>query len=187
MSQAFVISAVMSSVLVTLAHGQTLEQPQRLAANGSAPLPVAGQATRADRLGGQELYRIAVYSQGGRSDRIHLASEDVAKALRIVITYEDNLRRPETRDWIRELVPRLEPAEVAHLRGTFAPLRYGDVVLIEYSPAKGTAVRVNSATAVPAAHHELMLEFLDHWLGQRPVSEEIKQALLEDVSGRSGS
>ena len=28
------------------------------------------------------------------------------------------------------------------------------------------------------AHHDLMLAFLDHWLGQRPVSEDLKRTLL---------
>jgi hypothetical protein len=32
--------------------------------------------------------------------------------------------------------------------------------------------------AVSGAHHDLMLAFLDHWLGQQPVSEEIKRMLL---------
>lgn len=49
---------------------------------------------------------------------------------------------------------------------------------VEYVPAKGTVVRVNRAVAVSGAHHELMLAFLDHWLGQRPLSEEIKRTLL---------
>jgi hypothetical protein len=31
---------------------------------------------------------------------------------------------------------------------------------------------------VSGAHHDLMLAFLDHWLGDRPVSEDIKRTLL---------
>ena len=57
-------------------------------------------------------------------------------------------------------------------------LNVGDVVLVEYTPARGTFVRVNRAVAVSGAHHDLMLAFLDHWLGDRPVSEAIKRALL---------
>jgi hypothetical protein len=72
----------------------------------------------------------------------------------------------------------LEPAATAHLRGTFAPLRNGDIVLVEYVPTKGTTVRINRGVAVSGAHHDLMLAFLDHWLGQQPVSEEIKRMLL---------
>jgi hypothetical protein len=34
---------------------------------------------------------------------------------------------------------------------------------------------------VSGAHHDLMLAFLDHWLGDRPVSEELKRTLLAGV------
>jgi hypothetical protein len=56
-------------------------------------------------------------------------------------------------------------------------------VQIEFAPEKGTTVRVNKAVAVSGGHHDLMLAFLDHWLGQRPVSEEIKRTLLTWTPG----
>ena len=102
----------------------------------------------------------------------------VLRALRIEVTYQDDLRRRVPLDWQSELVPRLDPQPIAHVRGIFAPLRKGDVVQIEYLPQKGTTVRVNRDIAVSGAHHDLMLAFVDHWLGQRPVSDEIKRALL---------
>jgi Chalcone isomerase-like len=73
------------------------------------------------------------------------------------------------------------------LRGAFAPLRYGDVVLVEYVPIKGTTVRINRGVAVSGAHHDLMLAFLDHWIGQQPVSEEVKRSLLASSGSGSGS
>jgi hypothetical protein len=124
----------------------------------------------------EDLYKIALYATPP-FDQSQLLSPDVAKALRIEVTYERDWRRPAV-DWFRELVPRLEPAAVAHLLGVFAPLRRGDIVLIEYAPRRGTTVHINRSTAVFGARHELMLAFLDHWLGQRPVSEDIKRVLL---------
>jgi len=81
--------------------------------------------------------------------------------------------------WRRELVPRLDAAATAHISGVFAPLRHADTVVISYAPGKGTTVRVNSSITASAAHHDLMLAFLDHWLGQRPLSESLKRALLK--------
>ena len=101
--------------------------------------------------------------------------------LRIDVTYREDVLRPMALDWRRELVPPLEAAGVAHLRGVFAPLQYGDSVQIEYVPAKGTTVRVNKGVAGSVAQHDLMLAFLDHWLGDRPVSEEIKRTLLASL------
>jgi hypothetical protein len=81
-------------------------------------------------------------------------------------------------DWRGELIPPLEPQAVKHLRGAFGPLRHGDVVQIEYVPGRGTTVRVNRGVTASGAHHDLMLAFLDHWLGDRPVSADMKRALL---------
>ena len=160
------------------AHAQSIHPPS-VTAEGAAPIPKAAEAARSGLLGVIDLYRLAVYVGSPVADRAQLLSSNVPKALRIVITYEDDLFRPRFPiDWRRELIPVLEPAAVAHLQGTFAPLQHGDVVLVEYVPAKGTTVRVNKAVAVTGGSHELMLAFLDHWLGQRPVSEEVKRALM---------
>jgi hypothetical protein len=151
--------------------------PSHLVLDGVGTVPLAAHARRTYLLDAAAIYIVAVYIDGSL-DRGHLAAADVAKALRIDVTYIDDLRRRMTHDWRRELVPPLEPAATAHLRGTFAPLRNGDIVLVEYVPTKGTTVRINRGVAVSGAHHDLMLAFLDHWLGQQPVSEEIKRMLL---------
>jgi hypothetical protein len=159
------------------ALAQEVHPAELIIRDGAGPLRLAGQARRADLLGSLELYAIALYADGA-PDRERLASPDTAKALRIVVSYRNDLRRPVTLDWQRELIPRLEARAVAQLRSDFAALRQGDVVQIEYAPARGTTVRINRGVAVPDAHHDLMLAFLDHWLGDRPVSEELKRALL---------
>ena len=153
-----------------------IRPPEQITIGGGEVLRLCGQAQRTHLLGTVELYTVALYSDGVGYAR--LASADVAKALRIDVTYDHDLRRRVVLDWRRELVPPLEPQAVAHLRGSFAPLRHGDVVQIEYVPDKGTSVRVNKAVAVAGAHHDLMLAFLDQWLGDRPVSEQVKRTLL---------
>jgi hypothetical protein len=154
---------------------QNASMPSAITSYGSVSLTRIAQATRVYLAGLEELYRIGLYVATS-VDRAQMLSEDVAKALRIEITYERDLHRPPVVGWQRELVPRLEPAP-ARFDRAFAGLRRGDIVTIEYSPRHGTTVRVNSTIVVLSERHELMLAFLDHWLGQRPVSEEVKQAL----------
>ena len=173
------LSAVLiASALHLQVDTQSVEHPATLLTENNVSLPRAGQAARARLLGQQPIYSVAVYVAGSLSDRDHLASPDVPKILRIATTEEEDLYRRVVLDWRQELVPPLEPAEATHLRGAFASLRGGDLVVVEYVPNKGTAVRVNKAVAVPSAGHDLILAFLNHWLGQRPVSEEMKRALL---------
>jgi hypothetical protein len=151
--------------------------PEQITIGERESLRLWGWAQRTHLLGAVDLYTVAVYSPAG-SDYARLAAIDAPKALRIEVTHQDDLRRRVPLDWQRELVPRLDPQPIAHLRGVFAPLRTGDVVQIEYLPQKGTTVRVNRDIAMSGAHHDLMLAFLDHWLGQRPVSDEIRRTLL---------
>ena len=171
-------------VLVLTASGSHVGQnPPAMTLGGTMTLPLAAQASRVHLLGAVELYTLAVYAEGGPLNRERLVSVDTPKALRIQVTYdrvahEKALRSPVAVDWRGELVPRLEGPAMANLRATFLPLQYGDVINIEYLPRKGTFVRVNSLRAVEGGHHDVMLAFLDNWLGQRPVSEEMKRALL---------
>lgn len=174
------LSLVCSLLLVVpagAAPAQTAEQPASLQLDGPTVLTRVGLATRAERLGLVELYSIALYLAAPPTDRAQMASEQTAKALRIEVKYDTGLRPVVPIDWRRELVPSLNSAAIARLRETFAPLKAGDLVLIAYVPDRGTTVRVNKGIVVFEGSHDLMMAFLDHWLGQTPVSEEIKQAL----------
>ncbi len=99
--------------------------------------------------------------------------------MRIEVTSDDDPLSPLTRPWRRELVPSLDPVAAAQLRVLTGSVRKGDVLLVHYEPGKGTTIRGNTHTIVSSAPHDLMVAFLDQWLGQRPVSEDLKRALLE--------
>lgn len=165
------------AVFVGITAQARAQQPDTIATREGLHLPRAAQAERSHLLGSMEMYSLALYVEPANRSIERLRSADVAKALRIVIRYQEDLRRTAAVDWRRELLPVLTPQASAHLRGTFAPLRQGDVILVEYEPSKGATLRVNKSVAVSDASHDLMLAFLDHWIGQRPVSEEIKDIL----------
>ena len=170
------IAAIASfAITPTILHGQS---PAEVRA-GYTPLTLLAEGSRTDQLGGEALYTVAVYAKEGPLDVARLASADIAKALRIEVTSDDDPSSPLTRPWRRELVPRLDMAAAAQLRALTSPVRKGDVLLVEYEPGKGTTIRGNKLTVVSRAPHGLMVAFLDQWLGQRPVSEELKRTLLE--------
>ena len=165
-----------------MASAQDVTHPATLAPDGGTPLPRVGQAERVHLLGARKLYGVAVYAAAPIQDA-GLVSPQTAKVIRIEITHENDLRRQVTIDWRRELIPPLDGRAIVQLRGTFGGLQRGDVVLIEYTPTRGTSIRVNKGTAVSGIDHDLMLAFLDHWLGQRPVSEELRRSLLAGEPG----
>lgn len=168
------------SCTAAAASARQAPPPDRIVLEPGGRLQRAAAARRTYLLGAVDLYTVAIYSAAA-IDRERLASPDVAKVLRIDVTYQVDVFRPIALDWRRELVPPLDAAGVAHLQGVFAPLQHGDAVQIEYVPARGTTVRVNNTVAGSVAQHDLMLAFLDHWLGDRPVSEEIKRRLLASL------
>jgi len=167
---------LVAAVAVSPLAAQT--PPGSLELDAGATVPLVAQARRAYQLGSVDLYTVAIYANAPIRDTATLASKDVAKAVRIEITYQPDLQRGMTYDWQRELIPALDPAGTASLRRIIAPLRAGDVLQVDYTREKGTTVRANKDVAVSRASHDLILAFLDHWVGQRPMSEEIKQALL---------
>ncbi len=146
---------------------------------GWTSLALVAEGTRTDQLGGNTLYTVAVYAEERPLDLAHLASADAPKALRIEVVNDDDPFSPLTRPWRRELVPRLDPAATTQLLAIVGAVRKGDVLLVEYVPGKGTTIRGNALTAVSRAPHGLVVAFLDQWLGQRPVSEDLKRTLLE--------
>lgn len=171
---------LIAGVLLTSAPASAGQAPagEPIATDGAERLRLAGQAQRRHLLGTVDLYEVAIYGDAGTAPQA-LSSAEAAKTLRITVTCdEDPRRRRVPIDWRGELVPRLEPAAAAHLRASFAPVRDGDVIAVEYTPGRGTTIRINKAVVVTGAEHDLMLAFLDHWLGDRPVSEAMKRTLL---------
>jgi hypothetical protein len=172
------VFALVALLAVSSVVGQATAPPPSLTPEGGGPLTLLGHATRVSLLGAVDVYRLALYADGPPISVDSLRADDKPKALRIEVLYQEDLLRRVPIDWRRELVPVLETPATTHLRAAFGSLRQRDVLLVEYVPSKGTAVRVNRTIAVGNTNHDLMLAFLDHWLGQRPVSEEIKRALL---------
>ena len=152
--------------------------PASLELDGSVSVRLAAQARRAHLVGAVDLYRVAVYANVPLRDGAALSSSDEPKAIRVDVIYKPDLHRPLPIDWQRELIPGLDAGATAELRRIFMPLRGGDVLQIDYTREKGTTVRVNRDLAVSRGSHDVLLAFLDHWIGQRPLSEEMKQALL---------
>ena len=177
-SIAFTAGGVLAAILATSSVAAQGSHPSSIALDGGGSVPLAAQASRAHLVASVDLYSIAIYLNGSIRDAAAFLPRQVPKALRIEVTYQPDIKRPMPLDWQRELIPALEPAAMAELRRIIAPLRYGDVLQVDYTSEKGTTVRVNRDVAVSRGSHDLMLAFLDHWVGQRPVSEEMKQALL---------
>lgn len=82
-------------------------------------------------------------------------------------------------EWRRELEPALSDPERRKLRDAYAALTQGDTIRIAYAPGRGATLSVSGADVLSTDGHELIAAFLEIWLGRTPVSEEVKEKLLE--------
>jgi hypothetical protein len=160
------------------APAQDARQPPETMALGTSSLSLVAKARRTHLLDAVDLYGVAIYVPDHEPLRPALLDPHVAKVLRVEVHAADDLTQRSTIDWRSELIPRLNAAGTAHLRNAVGALRRGDLLLVEYSPQLGTSVRINKTVVVPSASHDLMLAYADHWLGQRPISEEMRRQLL---------
>jgi hypothetical protein len=75
-------------------------------------------------------------------------------------------------------VEALKP-RIAQLLSLFADGKEGDVILIDYLPGSGTVVTLNGAPkGKPIPGEDFYRALLRIWLGDKPVDDDLKQAML---------
>lgn len=149
--------------------------PERLELNG-ARLELAGRGTRETML--IDLYSVGWYLPEGKSSSVSPDDSSQAMAFRIIIDYSGDRPEQIPSAWREELLPPLNEAQMVELRRAYAGLRAGDTATVAYAPGSGTTIQVNGQALFTDSGYGLMAAFVDLWLGAKPVSEALKNALL---------
>ena len=149
--------------------------PAQLTVRGQS-LVLNGQAVRSELFGMIELYRIGLYLPERTSEAAQIKSDSPKTLLLHVLHDTRSQYLPE--NWRDELRAVLKPNELRKLRAAYVTAQSGDFITISYVPGEGSRLTVNDDVVLESQGRELMYAFLQQWLGQRPVSEEIKSALL---------
>ncbi len=145
---------------------------------GEHRLVRVGLATRSMLFGFVELYTIGLYLPGRDTRLERIRSKETPKALMLEVDYEGDTEYGIPESWRDELLPVLGPEDTHALRQAYGSIKAGDMVTISYVPKTGTRVAVNDRTVFMTEGQAVMAAFLDNWLGQQPVSEDIKSSLL---------
>lgn len=154
--------------------------------SGGPSLTRLAQATRMERLGSIPVYTVALYASTRVPEPEGLSRPEIAKAVRVDVRYDPDLRPRVPVDWRRELVPNLNSAAVSSLDRGFAALEAGDVLIVSYVPNRGTSIRLNRHTIVAEGEHDVMLAFLDHGSASGRYPRTSRRRSLPD-SGRPES
>lgn len=124
-----------------------------------------------------KLYGCALYLPSRATRLPDIMDRGIAKALRLQILYPDP---PEAmpKSLRRVFVRHLAPADLARLTRDYAGLESQDVVLFTYAPSTGSDILINGRRVLAVPGHALIADLLTYWLGAKPVSKELRAALL---------
>ena len=86
--------------------------------------------------------------------------------------FDDNLSDEQ----LNKLKPRIKL-----FNGLFKTVRKGDVILLDYVPGKGTLVTINHKNIGAVTGAEFYHALLMIWLGENPVGDDLKSALLGQI------
>ena len=114
------------------------------------------------------LYRLGIYKEGSKTAYV------------VEIMYDGSVPDKIPSNWQNELLPLLSAEQEKKLKGEYAQLTAGDVIVIANEEDTAT-VRVNGKAVLSNLkkdqNEQLLRAFNDIWLGDKPVSDSLKKDL----------
>ena len=132
-----------------------------------------------------KVYIAMLYLENPGSDRDQVISDPGAKQLIMHFLYKEVDKDALVEAWndgfngngTAEQLDALK-AEIAEFNGLFETVKKGDRIVLDYVPDKGTTVSINAAEKGTIAGKEFNDLLLSIWLGDKPVGEKLREALL---------
>lgn len=132
-----------------------------------------------------KIYATALYVQEVSQDAAKVITQPGAKRVVMHVLYDELAQEKLSAAWEEGFKDNLEAAEYEQLKpqieqfkALFPMLVAGDRVLLDYIPGEGTRVRLQNEDKGIIAGEAFYPALLKIWLGEEPVTEELKDALL---------
>ena len=132
-----------------------------------------------------DVYLAALYLQARTPDAAAILSDDGPASVTMNIIYSEISKKKITDGWIDGLDDNLTSSERKDIQTRleafnklFTAMQKGDVVRIDYTPDKGTEVRLNGEWRGSVEGNDFFRALLKVWLGSDPVSKSLKQDML---------
>ncbi len=150
--------------------------PDEVTVNGEV-LKRVSQGTRSKMF--VDIYKVGLYLPSKDAD---LDNKETTKAFVVEILYDKNSAKGNIPDaWKEELLPTLGKQDVRALKSAADMLTVGAVSKITYAYGHDTHVIISSENIIADSGSDLFNAFTDIWMGEAPVSEALKSALLSGV------
>lgn len=132
-----------------------------------------------------DVYIGALYLPAKTADALAILSDEGPASVLMHILYSEISKKKLTDGWIDGLDANLSKDERQAIQPRldafnklFAAAHKGDVLSIEYSPDRGTEVRINGEWRGAIEGNDFFRALLKIWLGPNPVSKSLKQDML---------
>jgi Chalcone isomerase-like len=132
-----------------------------------------------------DIYIGALYLPARTPDAAAILSDSGPASVLMHILHGKIDREKITGAWTEGMRTNLGSEEMQALQPTldtfnrlFTTVHKGDIIRIDYNPAKGTEVRINDELRGTAGDNTFFRALLKVWLGPEPVSSSLKKAML---------
>lgn len=130
-----------------------------------------------------DVYQCALYfpaNEKPNQNKLAAAAKDLKSPIAIRIEISTSMLPDKMPDVWRETIESEVTGKAFHrFRKGFARLDEGDVLLFLYLPGEGTRLLLNDKPVFKDPGPGLMQGLLEQWVGSNPISEDLKQALIE--------
>lgn len=126
-----------------------------------------------------QLYQVSLYLEEKTSDHTVVLDNDTAKIIRLQVLYEDKLPEEIPGVWQEPLEEEISKEMFGLVQDLYDDIGTGDIVLFIYESGGATTVSLNGDNIISERNSELVNTMLENWLGNDPVSGNLKRLLLD--------
>lgn len=130
-----------------------------------------------------DIYGCSLYLPHPVTSVAKVEADDLPVAASVRVLVHDTSGRIPGR-WRRLLHREVSAEDYAELEQAYHALAYGDRVIFLFQPSDGTRVLRNGATIIHVAGKSLMNAVLEQWIGDHPVSTDLRAALTRGLAAR---
>jgi len=128
-----------------------------------------------------DVYRCALYLPKQNMALHAVRHHSTPKAITVRILFSD-LPPNLPANWRPILAEELNRELMGKLKLAYRRLEQNDRITFFYAPRQGSTIWINDKQILSDPGHGLMLGLVDQWLGEQPVSKNLKRLLLRDTN-----
>lgn len=127
-----------------------------------------------------DVYRVELAARTSHSPTmVAMRDETTPVRLRIQVSSDISLPDEPPTSWVTRLEPKLSNEDMTEFDAIFSRVDAGDVMTVVFSPARGTRILLNKKQVLHRDGKGLMHALVALWIGENPLSDSLKEDILD--------